>query len=700
MNKHFNISRFVKLTLVLSLFVFNEDQAAASNTIENDHTQLRLLSSSVGVGDTEILTLGLHFTMRPGWKVYWRSPGDAGYPPSIGWEGSDNLDNAEMLWPVPLRFSILGIETLGYEDQVLFPIAVKLKTPGHALDAIANVDYLTCNDICVPYSAKLTLNLPAGPASPSAFAHLINRFYARVPKDSPAHGVSIDSLEVLGQGKQTQLRITATSKTPFIKPDAFFEGPDILAFDKPKIELQKGGLKAILVSKTHGTEDLKSSNGLEGLNFGVTLSDGKRSVKAVLEVTQGDDDHLNFSFAIILAVAVLGGLILNLMPCVLPVLSIKLISIVAHGGGEKRHVQASFIATAMGIIFTFVLFAAALVVLKSAGMTIGWGIHFQQPWFLIAMTLVVTLFACNLWGLFEFRLPNWINGIGENITHVQGLSSHFLTGCFATLLATPCSAPFLGTAIGFALARGAVDIFSVFTALGVGLALPYILVALLPSLATCLPKPGKWMITLRKVMGFALAGTGVWLLSVITGALGQNVGFAVTGLMVSVIGILYLAHRLERLWQIGGCGVAILGLLAFSVPTLMSHPAPDKLLLDKDPRFKNLWQPFDVAAIPRLVASGKTVFVDVTADWCLTCQINKNFVIAQNDILNRLGAENVVAMQGDWTLPNDTIAAYLASFGRYGIPFNAVYGTGVPGGLALPELLSHDVVVKALDEAR
>jgi suppressor for copper-sensitivity B len=132
----------------------------------------------------------------------------------------------------------------------------------------------------------------------------------------------------------------------------------------------------------------------------------------------------------------------------------------------------------------------------------------------------------------------------------------------------------------------------------------------------------------------------------------------------------------------------------------MSHPAPDKLLLDKDPRFKNLWQPFDVAAIPRLVASGKTVFVDVTADWCLTCQINKNFVIAQDDILNRLGAENVVAMQGDWTLPNDTIAAYLASFGRYGIPFNAVYGTGVPGGLALPELLSHDVVVKALDEAR
>ena len=704
MNKTFNLSRFVKFTLILSLFVFNEEQAdakfAESNTIENDHTQLRLLSSSVGVGETEILTLGLHFTMRPGWKVYWRSPGDAGYPPSIEWEGSENLDHAEMLWPVPLRFSILGMETLGYKEQVLFPIAVKLKTPGHALYAIANVDYLTCSDICVPYSAKLTLNIQAGPASPSAFAHLISRFASAVPRDSPAHGVSIDSLEVLGQGKQTQLRVTATSKIPFVKPDAFFEGPDFLAFDKPKIELQKGGLKAILVSNIQGTEYLKSPNGLEGHNFGVTLSDGKRSAMATLEAAQGGDDPSNISFAIILAIAVLGGLILNLMPCVLPVLSIKLLSIVAHGGGEKRQVQASFIASAVGIIFTFILFAAALVTLKSAGMTIGWGIHFQQPWFLIAMTLIITLFACNLWSLFEFRLPNWINSLGGSMKHVQGLSSHFLTGCFATLLATPCSAPFLGTAIGFALARGAVDIFSVFTALGVGLALPYILVALVPSLATRLPKPGQWMMTLRKVMGFALAGTGVWLLSLIAGAMGQNVGFAVAGLMVGVVGILYLAHRLERLWQIGGCGVAVLGLLAFSVPTLMYNQAPDRRMQEKNPRFKNLWQPFDAATIPKLIASGKTVFVDVTADWCLTCQVNKTFVIAQDDILNRLGAENVVAMQGDWTLPDDAIAAYLVSFGRYGIPFNAVYGTGAPGGLVLPELLSLDVVVKALDQAR
>jgi len=703
MNKFFSLSRFAKCALVLFLFVFFGHQAdaaqATSETIETDHTSLRLIASSMGVGEAETLSLGLHFTMKPGWKVYWRSPGDAGYPPSIDWDGSENIEGAEMLWPVPQRFSVLGLETLGYKDEVVYPITVKLKTPGHALLAIANVDYLTCNDICVPYQAKLTLNLPTGPASPSAFAHLINRFAVQVPGDGAAHGVSIDTLEVLGRGKQARLRVTVTSKTPFMEPDAFFEGPDILAFDKPTIELQKGGLQASLNAKVYGAEDLKSPNGLVGLSLGVTLSDGERSAMRTLKVTQSDGDGSHFSFAMILALAVLGGLILNLMPCVLPVLSIKLLSIVGHGGGEKRQVQASFIASAAGIIFAFIMLGAALVALKSAGMTIGWGIQFQQPWFLIAMTLIITLFACNLWGLFEFRLPYWIGSLGENAAHVQGLSGHFLTGCFATLLATPCSAPFLGTAVGFALARDAADIFAVFTALGLGLALPYVLVALLPGLATRLPKPGPWMITLRKVMGFALAGTGIWLLSVLAGAMGQNISMAVGALMLGMVGVLYLAHRLDRLWQIGGIGITVLALLAFATPTLLPNSSPTSRMLDKDPRFKNLWQPFDAAAIAGLVASGKTIFVDVTADWCLTCQINKNFVIAQDDILMRLRAGDVIAMQADWTLPDDAIATYLVSFGRYGIPFNAVYGPSAPDGIALPELLSHDVVMKALDRA-
>jgi suppressor for copper-sensitivity B len=695
--------RIATIAFVLALLaVFpakTRAEIASSDTVETDHTTVRLIAASEGVGEATSLMFGLHFTLKPGWKVYWRSPGDAGYPPSIDWAGSQNLGQPDMQWPAPHRFSVLGLETLGYKNEVVYPIAISPATPGQPVNAIANVDYLTCNDICVPYQTKLTLNLPSGPARPSEFAHLINRFAVQVPGDGAAHGLSLDTLEVLGKGKNTLLRVTASAKTPFAEPDAFFEGPDVLAFDRPRIELKNNAMKAVLTAKIYGVEDLENPGDLLGRELKVTLSDGERFAERPLKITRGKDGAGEFSFALIIALAVLGGLILNLMPCVLPVLSIKLLSIVGHGGGEKRQVRASFIASAAGIIFAFLMLAMALVILKSAGMSIGWGIQFQQPWFLIAMTLIITLFACNLWGLYEFRLPYWMSDLDERTSHVHGLGGHFLTGCFATLLATPCSAPFLGTAVGFALARDAADIFAVFAALGFGLALPYLLVALFPGLATRLPRPGQWMITLRKIMGFALAATGLWLLSVLSTAIGPAVGLGVGVLMVCIIVALYLGHRTDKLWQVGGSSVALLALLAFAAPSILPNDAPGARVLDKDPRFLNLWQPFDVDAIPALVADGKTVFVDVTADWCLTCQVNKAFVLAEDDMMKRLQMDNVVAMQADWTLPDDAIATYLASFGRYGIPFNAVYGPGTPNGFALPELLSHDAVVSALDQA-
>lgn len=697
--------KFLKPVLGLLLFFFFSHfqafaKSASSNTIENDHTRLRLISSSIAVGDSETLMLGLHFTMKPGWKIYWRSPGDAGYPPSINWEGSKNLENAELLWPVPARFSVLGLETLGYKNEVLFPINIKLKTPGKALLAIANINYLTCNEICVPYKAKLTLDLQNGPKQPSDFVHLINRFAVLVPGNGVAHGVSIDSLEVAGQGKQTELRVTVSSKTPFIKPDVFFEGPDALVYDKPQVVLQSQSRKAILTSKVYGTEDLKTPNHLASLNLRVTFKDEERTAERKLYIKQGNLKNDDLPYIYIIAIAILGGLILNLMPCVLPVLSLKIVSVIGHGGGEKSHVQLSFIASAIGIIFSFIVLAATLVVMKSAGMAIGWGIQFQQSWFLIAMILTITLFACNLWGFFEIRLPYWLTSFGDNATRIQGLSGNFLTGCFATLLATPCSAPFLGTAVGFALARNTIDIFVVFSALGFGLALPYILIALLPSFATQLPKPGQWMITLRKVLGFALAGTVIWLLSVLSNAIGQNISLVVGSLMVVLIGIIFLAGHFNKIRQIGFYGFLLVALLALNIPMLMPIQVPESRISDKNPRLKNLWQPFNFRDIPKLVASGKTVFIDVTADWCITCQINKTFVIAQNDVLQRLEQKDVIAMQADWTLPDSSITAYLVSFGRYGIPFNAVYGSKAPSGIILPELLKRDSVIDALDRAR
>ncbi|MDH5772905.1 MAG: thioredoxin family protein, partial [Rhodospirillaceae bacterium] len=328
-------------------------------------------------------------------------------------------------------------------------------------------------------------------------------------------------------------------------------------------------------------------------------------------------------------------------------------------------------------------------------------IQFQHPWFLISMALVIVVFAANMWGFFEINLPGTISEIGAAQTHQHGLGGHFLTGAFATLLATPCSAPFLGTAVGFALARGPLDIFMVFSALGVGLAAPYLLIAIWPGLATKMPRPGRWMVILRRVMGFALAATAVWLLSIIAIQVNVMAAWLLGGILALVVGVFWLHHRMgRRFGRLEWLAVGALAILALLVPdgTRQNGYGNGDSKYDVS-ELEGIWQPFDQRAIPALVRSGKTVFVDVTAEWCLTCQINKAVSLSGGDALARLKQKDVIAMQADWTRPSDEISNYLSSFGRYGIPFNAVYGPETPNGFALPELLSQQIVIDALDKA-
>ena len=656
--------------LALALVFPSWAEAGSSTWAETDQTAVRLISATDTAGG--VLTFGLQFRLDPGWKVYWRSPGDAGFPPRIDWSESENLGAVDISWPAPKRFSVLGFDTLGYTDEVVFPLTAKPARAGRPVKLKAAVFYLTCKDICIPYEAKLALDLPAGPPRPSAFAHLINRYQVRVPGNGSAHGLVIERAEAAGR----MLRVTARAVTPFVQPDLYVEGPDNLYFSRPVVSL--AGKRAVLELPVSGDGALTG-----GIPLVLTLVDADRSAERSVTVAAAPWDA---SLPIILALAVLGGLILNLMPCVLPVLSIKLMGVVGHGGGDKRTVRLSFIASAAGIVFSFLVLAAALIGLKSAGATVGWGIQFQQPLFLIAMTMVVTLFACNLWGFFDIPLPRALAGIGGDAG--GGYGGHFLTGAFATVLATPCSAPFLGTAVGFALARGPGVILAVFACLGVGLALPYLAVAGAPGIATRLPRPGPWMVVLRRVLGFALAATALWLLSVLATHAGLLGAAAVGTLAAAAAGALYMRHRKggRILWALG------LATLAFLVP--FPESAAPRASATED-----LWEPFDQAAIPGLVAAGKTVFVDVTADWCITCQINKSLVIYGDDVMARLSGDKVVSMQADWTLPSEVISNYLASFGRYGIPFDVVYGPGAGEGIVLPELLTRDAVTDALERA-
>ncbi len=681
--------------------------AGASSPAKTDFTDLMLVSATETTGKGKEVSLGLQFKLKKGWKVYWRSPGDAGYPPQLSWKGSENLDGATIRWPVPIRYSILGFETLGYKHEVVLPITARLTDPEKPLALKLQVDYLACSDICVPYQANMELTLPAGPPKPSAYAQLINRFEVRVPGDGSLFGLNMKRAEVLKKDKRTVLRITAETSTPFSNPDIFVEGPIELQFSKPLVRLSNGNKRAIMDVPVYGIEDMDGD--LVGRDLVLTLSDGKMTATTALKATAaqpgteplealtgGDQTPL----WVILGLALLGGLILNLMPCVLPVLSVKLLGVVGHGGGERRNVRLSFMATTAGILTGFIALAAILAGLKEAGLAVGWGIQFQQPVFLIAMTVIVTLFACNLWGFFEIRLPRWVSDMGEHSSHVHGLGGHFVTGLFAMLLSTPCSAPFLGTAVGFALSRDAGEIFAVFSVLGIGLALPYITVAVFPGVATRLPKPGHWMITLRRILGFALAATGIWLLSVLYVQVGVAATAAVALLMAAACAALFARHKWPHsLGHAGWAVVAAIAVLSFLTPSFLprdtsgSEPPSSKNL-------KGLWVPFDPAKIPTLVIQGKTVFVDVTADWCITCQVNKAFVLSKGDVYKQLKSPGVIAMQADWTLPNDKIAAYLARFGRYGIPFDAVYGPGAPKGILLPEILTQGAVLKALKRAK
>jgi suppressor for copper-sensitivity B len=398
----------------------------------------------------------------------------------------------------------------------------------------------------------------------------------------------------------------------------------------------------------------------------------------------------------ILGLALAGGLILNLMPCVLPVLAVKLLGVVSKGGRSPRDVRLGFLASSAGILFTFLVLGAATVAVKAAGLAVGWGVQFQHPLFLVALAVLCVLFAGNLWDLFEIRLPARVAGKIVARDRDHGFADDFLSGVFATVLATPCSAPFLGTAIGFALAGGPVEILAVFITLGSGVALPYLLVAVFPGLANRLPRPGGWMITVRRVLGFALLGTAPWLVSVLAVQAGNLAALSVGACLGALLILLWAQRRLGGFQRaIARISLTMVGVLAFVPPSLFQARG----LTDEAPIAHRLWRPFDAAQIPKLVAEGQVVVVEVTADWCITCRVNEKLVLDRAPVVAALAQHNVVAMKADWTRPSEPIASYLAGFGRYGIPFSVVYGPDAPHGIPLPEILTSASVMAALKTA-
>ncbi|MHC9002921.1 protein-disulfide reductase DsbD family protein [Enterobacter adelaidei] len=642
---------------------------------QNDHARIRFQAERDQNRIQGLLTVEL----KPGWKTYWRSPGEGGVAPKISWpEGVTD----SWSWPVPSRFDISGMTTQGYHNKVTIPIVLD-GVKGDALDGTLTLS--TCSNVCLltDYPLHLDFNQPVDAGFRDAFDNAMRS----IPGSS---GVSSDLTAWLADGN---LVITGTTAGKWDNPGIYFdplEG-DILP-GEPVIK-HDGHQLRVTVPVTDEWGDKPTSLAGKALSF--VLTNGSEAQQTVMTVGTTPAASAAPGMGKMVIFALLGGLILNLMPCVLPVMGMKLNSIL-HAGSDRRTIRLRFLATSAGILTSFMLLAAMVTALKLTGASLGWGIQFQNPWFIGLMVAVTFLFALNLFGVFEMLLPSAAAG-RLAATGGTGLGGSFCEGMFATLLATPCSAPFLGTAVAFALGAPLQTLWLIFLMLGVGMSLPWLFVALVPKTATLLPKPGRWMNTLKIILGLMMLASSLWLATLLNLHLGETAGQIV---MLVLIVIALALFTLKGQTSSPLFWLVVISLSVFGGYQLRGLLNASPVLATQRVEQTIPWQPLSEEAIQMALAQGKRVFVDISADWCVTCKVNEHRVLNQPDIIAALSQPDVVALRGDWSQPSALIAAFLEKRNRYAIPFNEVYGPGIPDGEILSPLLDKRTLVATLNNAK
>lgn len=647
-------------------------QAADSGWLraaDNQHASVRLRAQTENSGETRLL---LDVALQKGWKTYWRSPGEGGIAPAIRWH---QPVEATWRWPTPERFDVAGITTQGYHGDVSFPIILHGKVP-ERLDGVLTLS--TCSNVCVLTDYPFSLDLTSSTGGDFDYAY--SRAMGTLPLSS---GLTSSLSARYAAGKLT---VTAQRDAGWQEPSLFIDGMDDVDFGKPAFSVRDGSLVATVpVTDSWG----EAAPNLSGKQLSLVLADSGQAQESSLTIGQRASAP-TFSLGWVLLMALAGGLILNVMPCVLPVLAMKLGTLMQTERQGRGQVRRQFLASVSGIVASFLALALMMTVLRLGNQALGWGIQFQNPWFIGAMALVMVLFSASLLGLFEIRLPSGTSTFlatrGGN-----GLAGHFWQGAFATLLATPCTAPFLGTAVSVALAAPLPLLWGIFFAMGIGMSLPWLLVAAWPGLAQKLPRPGRWMNVVRVVLGLMMLGSSLWLLSL----LGVHIGILpVITLGVVLILALLLATAWRYRWQTalraGALAFVAAGAVAFVTASGGENARHDRVN----------WQPLSEQAIARAQAENKRVFVDVTADWCVTCKANKYNVLLREDVQDALSAPDVVALRGDWSRPSASISQFLTTRGSAAVPFNQIYGPGLPQGHVLPALLSRDAVLTALSDAK
>ena len=706
----------------------------SSRIAASDQTQAQLLAyAPSGVAPGQTIWLGLRLEHAPNWHTYWKNSGDSGLPTVLEWQLPPGWQLGELAWPTPKKFALGPLANYGFDGTVLLatpvvlPAQLDANTPVHL-----SASWLACKTECIPEEAELELALPAA-AKLSAHQALFDDTLARVPlaintqaSVTPANGSTswrIAGLPAQWAGQNLEL---FPETTGLISPGAPWTqawrnegGAQVWTAEVPEHAFRSESparIGAVLALAAQAKEQPSEA----GVLVQVALDGNWPAVAAPTEVSAALQSALDASAAsapltlantpantqtgtdlqtllLTLAAAMLGGLLLNLMPCVFPVLALKVLAFAQPNQSHAAHKRAGLAYTA-GVVLSFVALGALLLSLRAAGEALGWGFQLQNPQVVAVLALLFVLIALNLFGVFEFG-----NLLPQRVLNARASSPSldaFLSGVLATAVASPCTAPFMGASLGLAIVWPAAQALTVFAALGLGMASPYLLASWLPGVARRLPKPGPWMATFKTLMAFPMLATVVWLAWV----LGQQT--SVNGAAALLLIMLALAFTVwawqqgaspsaKRLWRAIAAGLFTLSVWAFWTPATTSPTASTSSAANVSNSSSALWQPWTPKAVEQHLAQGQTIFVDFTAAWCVTCQVNELTTLASADVLQAFEANNVALLKADWTKRDPAITAALNALGRSGVPTYAVYRSGA-APVVLTEILSPAEVIAAV----
>ena len=681
--------------------------ALSGNTVATDNVKARLVGETSAIAPGQSFWVALEFDIRDGWHTYWRNPGDSGQATKLTWQLPPGFTAGDIVWTTPHRFEIPPLVNYGYARHAVHLVNVtapKNLPVGTPVVLSAKASWLVCSDVCIPEDASLQLKLPVG-AQPGAADPADAALFASARGELPSAELAATTARIRNGRLVIALGKEWGATLPQIKSLAFFPYDDGgIEYAAP--QTLSRGENAVELDMQLGYQPPKGGT-VRGVLL-ATEQSGSDTVTVPMEIAAsftgagdaGDARNASASLPALLLFAILGGLILNLMPCVFPVLSIKAIGLVEQAKKHPAAVRAKGMVFALGVISSMLCLAAVLLALRSGGEQIGWGFQLQSPLFVTFLVYLLLAVGLNLSGVFE--VGGGLAGVGDGLTQGDSYRASFFTGVLTTLVATPCTAPYMAFAVGAALTQPPIAALGIFAALGFGLALPYLLLSFAPWMRRALPKPGAWMDTLKQVFAFPIYASAAWLLWVLAQ---QTSSFGLGAALAGAILIAFAAwaYQKSKSSSTGGrvtalATAALAVLLALVLPVRFADVAAASPSVSAGgAHAADQWQPYDAAEVAKLSAAGQPLLVNFTASWCLTCLVNERNAFADSAVQEIFRSRRVTLMKGDWTNRDPAITRALASFGRAGVPLYVVYNSkpGSSEPVVLPQLLTASVVQQA-----